>query len=52
MQGMATGMDLTPLIHDPSLDPWGYVQTFLQRFAVDVQQMLVRCMLNPNYPNP
>jgi LmbE family N-acetylglucosaminyl deacetylase len=40
MQGMSTGMDLTPLIHDSSLDPREYVQTFLQRFADDVQRMI------------
>ena len=40
MQGMSTGMDLTPLVHNPGLDPWEYVQTFLQRFAGEVQQMI------------
>jgi LmbE family N-acetylglucosaminyl deacetylase len=40
MEGMSTGMDLTPLIHDPNLDPWEYVQTFVLRFAGDVQRTL------------
>jgi LmbE family N-acetylglucosaminyl deacetylase len=40
MEGMSTGMDLTPLVHNPSLDPWEYVQTFVQRFAGDVQRTL------------
>ncbi len=30
------GMDLSPLIHDPSLDVIAYVQSYIQRFADDV----------------
>jgi LmbE family N-acetylglucosaminyl deacetylase len=40
MQGMATGMDLTPLIQDPSLDIQEYVQRFIQRFAEDVNRIM------------
>jgi LmbE family N-acetylglucosaminyl deacetylase len=40
MDSMAAGMDLTPLIHDPSLDPWEYVSGYIQRFAADVQRMI------------
>jgi LmbE family N-acetylglucosaminyl deacetylase len=34
--GLSFGMDLTPLIVDPTQDPGGYVQEFIQRFAQDV----------------
>jgi LmbE family N-acetylglucosaminyl deacetylase len=34
--GLSFGMDLTPLIADPSKDPAGYVQEFIQRFAQEV----------------
>jgi len=40
MQGMATGMDLTPLIQDPSLDIQEYVQSFIERFAGDVRKLI------------
>jgi len=40
MQGMATGMDLTPLIQDPSLDIQEYVQSFIRRFAEDVNRLI------------
>lgn len=40
MQGMATGMDLTPLIQDPSLDIQEYVQGFIRRFAEDVERIV------------
>ena len=40
MQGMSTGMDLTPLVQNPNLDPWEYVQSYIQRFAADVQRMI------------
>ena len=40
MQGMSTGMDLTPLVHDPGLDPWEYVHTYLERFVEDVHRMM------------
>lgn len=35
--GMAFAMDLTPLIQDPRLDISTYVQSFIDRFARDVQ---------------
>jgi LmbE family N-acetylglucosaminyl deacetylase len=34
--GLTFGMDLTPLIADPSKDPGAYVQEYIQRFAQDV----------------
>jgi LmbE family N-acetylglucosaminyl deacetylase len=40
MQGMATGMDLTPLTQDPSLDIQEYVQIFIRRFAEDVNRII------------
>ncbi len=40
MEGMTTGMDLTPLIRDPSLDAQEYVQSFIQRFAQDVKRTI------------
>jgi hypothetical protein len=40
MQGMATGMDLTPLIQDAPLDVLEYVQGFIQRFAKDVTRII------------
>jgi LmbE family N-acetylglucosaminyl deacetylase len=40
MQGMATGMDLTPLIQDPDMDIQEYVQTFIRRFAEDVRKLI------------
>lgn len=38
--GLAFGMDLTPLIVDPSMDAAAYVQTFIDRFANDVQTLI------------
>jgi LmbE family N-acetylglucosaminyl deacetylase len=35
--GMAFAMDLTPLIQDTGLDIWTYVQSFIDRFARDVE---------------
>jgi LmbE family N-acetylglucosaminyl deacetylase len=40
MEGMVTGMDLTPLISDSSLDPLDYVQAFIRRFAEDVNKLI------------
>jgi len=40
MEGMVTGMDLTPLILDASLDIQEYVQSFIRRFADDVNRMI------------
>jgi len=40
LEGMATGMDLTPLIEDPSRDIQEYLQGFIQRFAEDVKKMV------------
>jgi LmbE family N-acetylglucosaminyl deacetylase len=38
--GMAFGMDLTPLIKDPNLDVIAYVQSFIDRFAKDVRNLI------------
>jgi LmbE family N-acetylglucosaminyl deacetylase len=38
--GMTFGMDLTPLIKDPNLDIWQYVQSFIARFEADVNKMI------------
>ena len=40
MQGMATGMELTPLIQNPALDIQEYVQSFIKRFAEDVNRIV------------
>jgi LmbE family N-acetylglucosaminyl deacetylase len=40
--GMTYGMDLTPLLIDPSLAPSKYIQSFIQRFAEDVGGRLQR----------
>ncbi len=34
---LAYGMDLTPLVADPGLDPWTYVSGYMERFADDVE---------------
>jgi LmbE family N-acetylglucosaminyl deacetylase len=41
MEGMATGMDLTPLIEDPARDIQEYLQGFIQRFAEDVKKLVL-----------
>jgi len=38
--GMAFGMDLMPLIQDPDLDIITYVQSYIDRFATDVCEMI------------
>ena len=38
--GLTFGMDLTPLIQDPGLDPGAYVQGYIQRFAQEVAERL------------
>ncbi len=40
--GLSYGMDLTPLIHNPALDPDAYVQELIARFAQDVASRLKR----------
>jgi len=40
LSGMATGMDLTPLIEDPGRDIQEYLQGFIQRFAEDVKKLV------------
>jgi LmbE family N-acetylglucosaminyl deacetylase len=38
--GLTFGMDLTPLIQDPSKDILGYVQEYIDRFAQDVRERI------------
>jgi len=38
--GMVLGMDLTPLIQDPQLDIDAYVQSYIDRFANDVSDLI------------
>lgn len=40
--GLSYGMDMTPLIHDPKIDPARFVQEFIQRFAQDVNERIER----------
>ena len=42
--GISFGMDLTPLIVDPNLDPEAFTQNFSQRFADDVSARFQRMM--------
>lgn len=44
MQGMVTGMDLTPLIQDEKRDIGEFVQSFIGRFAQDVRKMIKQGM--------
>jgi LmbE family N-acetylglucosaminyl deacetylase len=44
MQGMVTGMDLTPLIQDEKRDIGEYVQSYIERFAQDVRQSIHKAM--------
>ena len=37
---LAYGMDLTPLVTDPGLDPWTYVSGYMDRFADEVKARL------------
>jgi LmbE family N-acetylglucosaminyl deacetylase len=41
--GLAYAMDLTPLVQDSTRDIHEYVQEFIDRFAQDVSQRLLRC---------
>ena len=38
------GMDLTPLIEDPSLDPGGFVQAHISRFAEEVRARFTKLL--------
>jgi LmbE family N-acetylglucosaminyl deacetylase len=38
--GLSYGMDLTPLMQEPELDPGAYVQGYLQRFAQEIAERL------------
>jgi LmbE family N-acetylglucosaminyl deacetylase len=40
--GMSYAMDLTPLVTDPGKDIAGYVQDFVERFAKDVNERLMK----------
>jgi hypothetical protein len=44
MTGMATGMDLTPLIQDVKLDIRQYVQAFIRRFSEDVDHLIAAAL--------
>jgi LmbE family N-acetylglucosaminyl deacetylase len=44
MQGMVTGMDLTPLIQDEKREIGEYVQSYIERFAQDVRQSIQKAM--------
>jgi LmbE family N-acetylglucosaminyl deacetylase len=41
-QGISYGIDLTPLVENPGLDPLGYIQGFIERFAQDVADRMRR----------
>lgn len=40
--GLNWGMDLSPLLHNPNLDPLDYVQQFVERFAQDIRARFAR----------
>jgi LmbE family N-acetylglucosaminyl deacetylase len=40
--GLSYGMDLTPLMDDVNLSPAEFVRQFVQRFATDVQERIMR----------
>lgn len=40
--GLNYGMDMTPLMKDPSLHPAEFVGEFVQRFAADAQERVIR----------
>jgi LmbE family N-acetylglucosaminyl deacetylase len=42
--GLVYAMDLTPLVEDPTKDIEGYVQEFVDRFAQEVHNRLLRCL--------
>jgi len=39
---LSFGMDLTPLVNDPSLDVAGYVDGFIQRFSGEVRDRIAK----------
>ena len=40
--GLSYGMDMTPLMNDANLSPAEFVEQFIQRFATDVQERIMR----------
>jgi len=40
--GLSYGMDMTPLMNEVSLRPAEFVQGFVQRFALDIQERVGR----------
>ena len=42
--GLIFGMDLTPLVQDPSRDMAAYVQEYISRFAQDVRERIAGVM--------
>ncbi len=42
MTGVSFGMDMTPLVNDPEIDPADFIQGFVKRFALDIDDRLNR----------
>jgi LmbE family N-acetylglucosaminyl deacetylase len=42
--GLSYGMDMSPLIHDPSLNPAEFVQALIQHLSVDISDRLKRLL--------
>ncbi|MBN1312712.1 MAG: PIG-L family deacetylase [Anaerolineae bacterium] len=47
--GLCFGMDLTPLIVDPAMDIAGYVQSYIERFSLNVHSSIAQ-VSSPNRP--
>ena len=45
--GLSYAMDLSPLIHDPRLDPAAYLQSAIQRFALEAADRPTAPWLDP-----
>jgi LmbE family N-acetylglucosaminyl deacetylase len=39
---LSYAVDLTPLVHDPKLDPWAHMSGFFDRFASEVRERLAK----------
>ncbi len=42
MTGLSFGMDMTPLMNDPGLEPRTFIQALVERFALDIDERLKR----------
>ncbi len=42
--GLIYAMDLTPIVQDPAIEIQDYVQGYINRFAREVQERILRCM--------